>query len=527
MPNRQQPFEGPASLPVAALAVAWASLLWFHARFFFGLSEAERVCEIPDDGFYYLQTARQFFHLHRWSFDGGISLTSGFHLAWAYLIALISVCVPSTSLLTAVLLVSVLIVHGGAWAAWRRLRGDAWGLLVLAVLVSSVNVAFQSVSLVEWPLVVLAAGVYAALLAKDDGPPSAWALFAAGLGGSLARSDFGLFPAALAWIALVRVRTPGGKARLWASAVGLAGASVGVLAVLAHSWIFTGHWLQGSAQTKLYFAAQGGFNAFMAERILLHLLTGQYFDISLRNPAGLALVIGQAVLLGYAWVRLRPRLAAFGAGFQQLALASALALAAYHVLYCFSGGVQLWYSADQVVPVGILLVAIGRCLPSVGVRRAFAWGLTGLCAINVVALHARRRPLYDGQWSQVEAGRYVKEHAAELDQGRIGAWNAGVLSYYQGGHVVNLDGLVNNDIFPYMRTGRTACYLADQGIVYLVDNDILAGPFTGVMGLNVPCLNSAIKDRRVIGRDREGGRPVLLLELDPARLRDCCDVKAH
>lgn len=52
----------------------------------------------------------------------------------------------------------------------------------------------------------------------------------------------------------------------------------------------------------------------------------------------------------------------------------------------------------------------------------------------------------------------------------IGAWNAGVLGYYSKHRVVNLDGLVNDfEILPYLREGRIADYIRDQGIQYLAD----------------------------------------------------------
>ena len=34
--------------------------------------------------------------------------------------------------------------------------------------------------------------------------------------------------------------------------------------------------------------------------------------------------------------------------------------------------------------------------------------------------------------------------------GLVGSWNAGIIGYYQGGDVINLDGLVNNEVYPYM-----------------------------------------------------------------------------
>ncbi|MFZ0544241.1 MAG: hypothetical protein WAM60_02300, partial [Candidatus Promineifilaceae bacterium] len=50
-------------------------------------AEGLRVQYIPDDGFYYLTLARNFASSGMWSFDSGVSVTSGFHLLFAYILS--------------------------------------------------------------------------------------------------------------------------------------------------------------------------------------------------------------------------------------------------------------------------------------------------------------------------------------------------------------------------------------------------------------------------------------------------------
>ena len=53
---------------------------------------------------------------------------------------------------------------------------------------------------------------------------------------------------------------------------------------------------------------------------------------------------------------------------------------------------------------------------------------------------------------------------------RIGAFNAGILSYFSSGvQIVNLDGLVNNAVYPYLTTRSLSTYIKEQGIDYIVD----------------------------------------------------------
>ena len=51
-----------------------------------GLAENRLIDHIPDDAFFYLQTARTFARTGRWSFDG-VEPASGFHVLWGYLLA--------------------------------------------------------------------------------------------------------------------------------------------------------------------------------------------------------------------------------------------------------------------------------------------------------------------------------------------------------------------------------------------------------------------------------------------------------
>ncbi len=54
----------------------------------------------------------------------------------------------------------------------------------------------------------------------------------------------------------------------------------------------------------------------------------------------------------------------------------------------------------------------------------------------------------------------------------IGSWNAGVIGYYSGRHIVNLDGLINGwDLVPYLKDRNLAGYIRDEKIEYLCDTN--------------------------------------------------------
>jgi hypothetical protein len=70
----------------------------------------------------------------------------------------------------------------------------------------------------------------------------------------------------------------------------------------------------------------------------------------------------------------------------------------------------------------------------------------------------------------------------------VGAWNAGVFGYFfERGSVVNLDGLVNNDLYPYLKQRDIGTYVASRGISYIVDAksslEVVGSHFWGKNGL--------------------------------------------
>ena len=65
----------------------------------------------------------------------------------------------------------------------------------------------------------------------------------------------------------------------------------------------------------------------------------------------------------------------------------------------------------------------------------------------------------------------------------VGAWNAGILAYFSGHTVVNLDGVINDDVIPYLERADLSDYLDIRGITLLVDTDsqvpAFMNPFSG------------------------------------------------
>src|SRR6185437_3903318 len=115
---------------------------------------------VPDDAFYYLSLARHFAASGVWTFDGGVSKTSGFHPFHAYACALVFRLWPHVSAAT------VLVVHAwigvvataiGLWCVIRTVRPASGEPAVLGVALVAVapNFLQQATNVMEWHWVVL------------------------------------------------------------------------------------------------------------------------------------------------------------------------------------------------------------------------------------------------------------------------------------------------------------------------------------------------------------------------------------
>ena len=223
-----------------------------------------RVQFVPDDAYYYLQLAKNFVKFRYWTFDSGLSVASGFHPLLAYLLALIyKIFRPDagTFVIIDVALDSIITLSLVIWA-WVKgfTQQNTIFLIFLALCVGARSFVFNSVSGVEWPLVIVFACAYCVIFYKTtDLFKGCMEMFVIGLLSSLARTDTGLFPFALflASLILSAPRLDKEKAALISSLSGLIGAIIGLGIALLNTYLSTGNIIQSSARMKFYWSQFG------------------------------------------------------------------------------------------------------------------------------------------------------------------------------------------------------------------------------------------------------------------------------
>ncbi len=443
------------------------------------LSDGPMVNHIPDDAFYYMQAARNFARLGRWTFDT-VEPSSGFHLLWGYVLAAIYWLHPSISVHAVFIVGSVIQSACLVLAAYlvtrtaQRLAGEnAWpGVLLIFLSAASLWVG---TAMMESTFVIVCAAILVDLLARTDleATPAVLAgAFLLGIVSTLSRSDTGLLAF---WILVAQFylwRRGISTNRIVRTAFAtLIGAAAGVLVLLLHTHWISGEWTQASAQQKFYWTQLAGRSArtpFHVFESLFNALTHAFPMLSqttldshrLQSADKLFLyVILFLMLAGLALLARRKPAVEMPA----FALVLLFTVASYVVFYRLdSAAVQDWYIANFEVPTA-LLMGIGLAWFFTRFRIPTAAFVAAMCLAGIAFSFNPAYPWQEVTW---RGGTYFHAHP-ELTP--VGAWNAGIDGYFADNGFVNIDGLMNDSLLPYTKGGRLDVYLAKRPVRFLFD----------------------------------------------------------
>jgi hypothetical protein len=145
-------------------------------------------------------------------------------------------------------------------------------------------------------------------------------------------------------------------------------------------------------------------------------------------------------------------------------MAASLMILLYAVVDMFdSVGVQAWYTSQTLVAVGTLLYFMLRRLAMD--RRAHGlYFIVALFGCANLVIFALSKPIDAAQESIPVLSASIKN---AVGNAKIGISDAGIFNYVYGGDVINLDGLVNDEIVGYA-PDHLPCYLADKKILYFM-----------------------------------------------------------
>jgi hypothetical protein len=102
----------------------------------------------------------------------------------------------------------------------------------------------------------------------------------------------------------------------------------------------------------------------------------------------------------------------------------------------------------------------------------------------------------------LEMAEYIQDRRVV---GRMGGWNVGIVGYFTDGKVINLDGLMNDHIYPYALEGTVEQYIDQSRIKYLVDfpNQIEDPKLSKVLGFEGSSVTARLRpEHAIISTDR-------------------------
>lgn len=470
---------------IVRLVVAWQPVPVLIAR------------ALPDDAFIYFVIARNMAAGLGATFDG-LAPTNGFHPLWA--VALTPVFAlwhgGDTPVHWALTLGALCDTAAGGLAGWIVWRSQKGGQLTaptaaMALYLFNPRAIQESVNGLETGLAMLAlAGCVAAWQWAGERPEAGReALFGAACGlAVLARSDLGLMAAVL-WLALVWAGIRGGSRTL---AVTHWPAPVAALAVVAPWWAWSqwrvGTVVQSSAvaiPSLVAYRVQMSAAGEAWRGLLLPILNLGFRDTMIYAGVGLlALCVGVlAARLGRAPLY---------RGELWLPLLGALIIAAVHTAV-------RWYPRGwYFVPVawGAALAAapvwaaqsprLWGAVPAAKVPRRLTGGIAVALAVIVCAQSIKMigEPEYAWQADMRAGAEWLRANTPP--ETTVGAFNAGIYSYYSGRRVLSLDGLVDWGAIAARREGRLLDYFVARGGTVIIDHREYAlsfGPFFGARTL--------------------------------------------
>jgi hypothetical protein len=452
-----------------------------------------------DDAFYYFRTAQELVSGNGPTFDG-THVTNGFHPLWMAVIApfaatgldgsaLVRVLVvvqASASMAAFALLVRVLRPRLGTWAT---AAGLSWWWLSPPSVITSVSGVEASVTTLAVVLTIAAAVAYV----EDAGRRTAIWMGVAGAAVFLARSDAAFAVVAIGtWAAFDvgrRGRTPRTVAR------DVATAAVVAAAIVTPWWVWN----------LLTFGTVEQSSAAARPRVLWNAeaAAGRADDLSETVRTGVVsaartsveiwpLMLGWSPLLfvGAALCAvLVGRRSGFAPGWpRRLALLGGSLIAAGTLLVVFHSGVRLfareYYFEWTRMSVGLVVAAVvaglapgSRALLSAGrgaeaARAAALLAIAAIAALGVTrSVAALRSPPFPWQPEMLEAARWLDGSVPPGDT--VASFNAGIIGFYSGRDVVNLDGAINNAAAEALAQRDLAAVICSSGAQWYADFDPL------------------------------------------------------
>lgn len=461
---------GAAERPEIAISLIVLLLCGVRGNHFYRGSLENLVTVIPDDAFYAIVIADNRADIGRWTFDG-VNSTTGIQFFFTKLLSLIfSLGVSSQDLKTLfafIVSIASLSIGLSVYIIVRILRerfGTVTSVTGSIPFLGHIIIS-QSTTMLESWLAMLISALAIYIIFSDY-----WSIkisilcFGIGLVGSLTRTEFAILPFAFFIVAFCtrkKVATD-----VWRrSLLCLLGSLIANTFVLVSNLQSNGRFIPDSVLIKKHWS-QIDSGDYLAS---IKLLSLTIFPSGVTTIANVPLRrIFWVAFLFYVLLRIFQIIISKKNPIEKtekslLFMGGLFSITIYMVLYSFNRtSLQPWYAATIICSVAI---ALGGGSYYLNFRSKWT-----MFSLFIIALSVSLNQINHGDWPNQKSSLRAAENLAFSGPDMpIASWNAGVLKYFSGKNIINIDGLVNSSVVPYIVSGNLESYLARENIQYIVD----------------------------------------------------------
>ncbi len=479
-------------------------LLITRAILLFNSPLEEFIKVVPDDSFYYLKLSCNFIDKNTWTFDG-LNNTSGFHLIYGYLLVFFNKFIGCQNWRITYLLISLISAFLISLSCYltsnlvRKKIGYKYAIFASTIFFGR-DVILQSTAGMESGFVIFISSLLFYIFfenissfKKERGFLNhkkifkSFKLFLLGIFIIGIRTDFIIL--SLIFYSSIYLRK---KLKVFFKVKNhekgseeetndfkslFFGTILGYILVSFHNYFFTKSFLQNSASIKFYWSSKIGH----IQEPIFRLIGGNlpipisWFNFKYQSYFIFSLIfLIFAILINKIIKERKPNIIYYYFDDENLLNQTViLSLLGYAIFYSFnSAGIQTWYISQFLTPLVIFISYFLNFIENNLNLLKFSNLISLVLIINIfsgVYSSFNYRP-YANQTEMLAAGKFLKTN---FKNSTIASWNSGIIGFFSERNIVNIDGLVNNAVAPYIKNDNLISYFDKVKIDYVIDYETM------------------------------------------------------